>query len=282
MPTPVPVELQSEYPIRSLSEDLRAFVLFMGHPRSGTTLLANLLDAHPHAVIAYQHDAVGRVASGERISLLFEQLIANSRDHAGLDRQTNGYAYRIPNQWQGRFQQLKVIGDKKAAAVSEQLADNPELIDQIRTRIGLPLRVIQMVRNPFDNIATMTRKTPQLGGDLATGVRHYLKLADKSSVVRSRLSDDEIIHVRHEDLVANTPKVLAAVCQRLGIEPKDDYLKACASIVFPEARKTRHSFNWPADLIRLVEQRIQTDGRLSGYTFDDDDQNAAQCGPNPD
>lgn len=254
---------------RSWSGDLGAFVLFLGHPRSGTTLLANLLDAHPQIIVAYQHDAVGKIESGLESEELYRQILANSREHAAIDQQTNGYTYRIPGCWQGRYKNLKVIGDKKAAAVTEQLSQNPHLTDRIRDRVGIPLRVIQVVRNPFDNIATMTRKTKQLGGELSNGVQHYFKLAQGAHRVRSQLKTNELILVRHEQLVADTHNVLGSICGRLGVQPTMDYLDACSSIVFPSAKKTRNSVRWPAKLIREVEEQIASDQLLAGYAFEE-------------
>ena len=39
--------------------DVKHIILFVGHDRSGTTLVGSLLDAHPNIVVANEYDAIG-------------------------------------------------------------------------------------------------------------------------------------------------------------------------------------------------------------------------------
>jgi len=40
---------------------LRNFVLFVGYPRSGHSLVGSLIDAHPHAIIAHEVKTLANV-----------------------------------------------------------------------------------------------------------------------------------------------------------------------------------------------------------------------------
>lgn len=51
---------------------------------------------------------------------------------------------------------VKVIGDKQAGKTSEFLSTAIDILKEIRQTLQVPLRFIHIVRNPFDNIATMT------------------------------------------------------------------------------------------------------------------------------
>ena len=116
------------------TSSLERFVLFLGHQRSGTTLMANLLDAHPSVAIAFQHDAVGAIAEGAKQDELFRSLLQNSARHAMLDELPNGYGYKIPGQWQGRVETLRVIGDKKAAGATHRLSSTARQLDSSTAR----------------------------------------------------------------------------------------------------------------------------------------------------
>lgn len=58
---------------------------------------------------------------------------------------------------------MQVVGDKKAARASK-IARGPEGIKALRDlekKLGVQLKFIHVVRNPFDNIATMTLRRAQ-------------------------------------------------------------------------------------------------------------------------
>ncbi|RMH13280.1 MAG: hypothetical protein D6695_04485 [Planctomycetota bacterium] len=69
--------------------------------------------------IAFQRDALGLLAQGARRDEIVSELVESSSLHAQMQVLPNGYGDRIPGQWQGRAKTLRIVGDKKAAAVSE-------------------------------------------------------------------------------------------------------------------------------------------------------------------
>ena len=52
----------------------------------------------------------------------------------------------------------QVIGDKKAAQASRILLETEgmESLKKLEKKLGVQLKFIHVIRNPFDNIATMT------------------------------------------------------------------------------------------------------------------------------
>lgn len=51
-----------------------------------------------------------------------------------------------------------MIGDKKAAQASRLLitVEGMEALNRLQQKLGIQLKFIHVIRNPFDNIATMT------------------------------------------------------------------------------------------------------------------------------
>lgn len=49
----------------------------------------------------------------------------------------------------------QVIGDKKGGRTTRLLASNNNLLGNMSKTVNLPIKIIHVVRNPFDNIATM-------------------------------------------------------------------------------------------------------------------------------
>ncbi len=101
------------------------FLLFVGHPRSGHSLVGSLLDAHPDVVVSHELDALKYVAAGYRRDQLFTLVLEHAKANAAAGRKSWGYSYAVPGQWQGRYDQLAVVGDKRGRATTARLAERP-------------------------------------------------------------------------------------------------------------------------------------------------------------
>ncbi|HEY3168098.1 MAG TPA: hypothetical protein VGK57_12760, partial [Candidatus Binatia bacterium] len=134
---------------------VQSFCLFIGYPRSGHTLIGSLLDAHSNAVIADELDALKYIQAGFSRDQLFYLLLRGSRRAAKAGRQRTGYSYYVPGQWQGRFDKLRVIGDKAGGASAIRLAAFPFLLDTLSNGFNTRLKFIHVTRNPYDVISTM-------------------------------------------------------------------------------------------------------------------------------
>merc|ERR1719327_1470504 len=97
------------------------FLLFFGYPRSGHSMVASLLDAHPEAAIANEFDAVKAYLNGETRAVLFQKLVAISTAYKIVGRCQAGYHFVVPGvtaQPFGKDKPLRVIGDKMAGVTS--------------------------------------------------------------------------------------------------------------------------------------------------------------------
>ena len=246
---------------------VRTFCLFIGYARSGSSLVGSLLDAHRHALVAQELDALGFVADGWQRSELFALIEINARQFTRRGREWTGYDYDVPGQWQGRTRELRVIGDKKANRCTTRLMRRPDLLDRLRDRVRVPLRFVHVVRNPFDNITTRLRRQP-VKRSLPETIERYFRLARSVDAVRDRVGPHALLDVRHEDLIADPAATLARVCDFVGLDAPDDYLADAASIVAKRPRRTRHQADWPPQLVREVEARCADHSALADYVFD--------------
>ena len=98
---------------------IKTVCLFIGYPRSGHSLIAALLDAHPDIIIGMEWGALLHVYFGYKKKQLFYSLIRNS--YLFSKKKNNiwtGYSYKIHGGWQGKFRKLLVIGDKQGGRTS--------------------------------------------------------------------------------------------------------------------------------------------------------------------
>ena len=248
---------------RSL-RDLDTFCTFIGYPRSGHTLIGSLLDAHPNAIIADELDALRFLQAGFSRNQIFYLILRNSRLAAAGGRERTGYHYQVPGQWQGRFETLRVIGDKKGGVTENRLRHDASLLESLPSRLGIRTKFIHVIRNPYDVICTLYRRqrTP-----LRTAADVFFSLCEAVAYIKSRVPQD-VFDLRHEAFIDDPKECLKNVCTFLGLTGTDEYYNACASIVYRSPHESRRDIVWPNDLLVTAAARIKQFDFLDGYSFD--------------
>lgn len=249
---------------RARYRDLRSFVLFIGNGRCGTSLLGSLLNAHRHVCIGHELNALRYVARGYRRNQLLWLSVKQDTIFGQIGRHWTGYGYEVPNQWQGRFEKLLVLGDKKAGLTSTMLGERPELLQKLEGRIRLPLRIIHLVRHPQNVITTMHRKQ---GWALDEAADLFFQRCETNWRLMNE-RPDTVRTLYLEALIAAPQRHLAELCCFLGVEPLDDYLRDAARIVFQKPRQSRSAVPWPAELLRSVERRAAAYPYLAHYAVE--------------
>lgn len=251
---------------RRLARDfaqVERFCLFAGYPRSGHSLVGALLNAHRDAVIAHELDVPPLILSGCTREELFARIVARARwFHLRGDR--SNYAYRVPGQWQGRFERLRVIGDKRGGSVARCLAERPDFLARTRALVRMPLRVLHVVRNPFDNIAAISIWEKMA---LDEAARFYFRHCDTTARLPDLCDPAELLALRHEDMLRDPAAALGALCEHLGLTVDAGWVASCRSIVFAAPTATRHKVVWPEALLAETEQRVRSYAHLAGYAF---------------
>jgi hypothetical protein len=245
---------------------LANFTFFIGYARSGHTLIGTMLNAHPEVVIAHELDALRFVRHGFTRPQLYSILLERDQQFGSIGRTWSGYQYDIPGQFQGRVERLRVLGDKRARSSVLQIAKDPRLLDRLRRRVGVPIRVIHVTRNPFDNIATEARRHKM---SLTDATRWYQQICRAVSVVRPLLDPSELLDVHYETFVGDAASSLAALCRFVEVETPASYLEACAGIVWPSTNRSRDAVTWSAEERADVERLIQEYPVLGSYSFDE-------------
>jgi hypothetical protein len=250
--------------------DVKTFCMFLGHPRSGHTLIGSLLDAHPRIVLSDELDALKYLEAGFTKNQIFHLILEKSRSLAGRKksgRNGKSHLYTVPGQWQGRYETIRVIGDKRGGTTTARLGARPELLQDIRRTIDTTIKWIVVVRNPYDNISTMFLRDYK-NRNLKALIENYFASCRKICNIRRFIADSDIVFLRHEDFIENAGDCLDSLCRFLGVETSSDYLNACAAIVYKSPVKSRHEIEWNPDLIRFAAHEIETFEFLSGYSYE--------------
>jgi hypothetical protein len=251
---------------RSHFSEVEKFLIFIGYPRSGHTMIGSLLNAHADMVVSHELNVFQYVHRGFNRSALYGLIFERDREFAAMGRQWEGYDYTVPGQHQGEVDRLRIIGDKRAAVSNLWLSSEPELLDRLRRTVGVPLRVLHITRNPYDNIATMSRRTYE---NVARALTRYTMLCEGVERIRSGLAPDELLDLRYESFLADPRAALRTVCRFLGVEATDSYLDGCSDVVWGSGSRSRDMVEWTDEEREQVAILIARHRGFEGYAFEE-------------
>lgn len=256
---------------REAFKKVPVYCFFIGYPRSGHTLIGSLLNAHPEVLISHELHVLDLIDRGASRNKIFAKIIAQARWFSARGERWTGYSYKVPGGYQGKFTQLKVIGDKRGGATSRTLYKNPKLLDQLIATIDKKIKVILIHRNPFDNITTRAR-----GGNyyqrnasqkrLLHEIEQHFKDVEIIADIRKR-KDLEFYECKHEDFLEEPRKHLENLCHFLEVPAYENFISNTLKIVRKSKSKSRKKINWDPELIKKVQQKINQYDFLNGYTF---------------
>jgi hypothetical protein len=227
-----------------------------------------LINAHRDAVIAHELHALRYLLYPIPRAVLYGLIVDRDRWFEERGGRWAGYDYRVENQWQGRWETLKVIGDKKGGQTTSLLTDHPETLGRLRRTVGVPVRFLWVIRNPYDNIATKYLRPIKRSMEEWTEL-YFRNVLTAERLVRSELDSDEVLIMRIEDFIEAPGQGLIAACDFLGLDATTEYVETCSSIVFSNPSRTRDKIEWTPRVLERIQSGIEHSSYLKGYTFDD-------------
>jgi len=180
--------------------------LLTGPPRSGTTLLENILDAHPGLVSSDERDAFPRYIHGK----MAIDAGAGDEDSAieMLEKQTTPGLANLRERYLGFMQ--SALGEKIGSRL--HLDKNPSISTLIPgvLRLFPECKIILALRDPRDVVLSCymthmplnSQSEPYL--DFKSAAEHYAKTMSAWFALRKQLMPEQYLEVRYEDVVADT------------------------------------------------------------------------------
>jgi len=247
-------------------DQVEYFCLFIGYARSGHTIIGALLDAHPEIVISIEADALGLMKKGYSRKLIFNYICRKSKLFVEkLDATWTEYSYSVKDLNQGNYRDIKVIGDKKGGETTNKLIRNFLELKQFESLVHVPLKMIHVVRNPLDNIASILIRQNKKGiicdeKFCRNRIENFFASADiNQKIIQSY--PESVVTIFHEDFVKDPATIMLQLLFFLDISTDKEYLDKCSAIVRPSPNITRDNFEWPDKL------REYTISKMKNYTF---------------
>ena len=288
---------------KQVFKGVEKFVFFVGYPRSGHSIVGSMMDAHPDIIIAHEFMLFKKWSSANyrrklmNKGYLFNALYQDSYQDAkkgwrSSHRDKKGYTLDMPSSWQGRFRQLRVIGDKSggqtAIVYSKSSKRACQIYKELVDTVKVPIHIIHVVRNPYDIIATdmLYRNAGKAmrGRKLNATVEHpyhnneHLRKSIRivysfASAVRGMIKNchlDNTLEIHHADHVKHPKETLQKICDFLDVKCPEGYLQECDDKTYKQLSKTRELVVWNQKAHRLVKAIIKKFPVFHRYTFDRD------------
>ena len=105
---------------------------------------------------------------------------------------------------------------------------------------------------------------------LLSQIKGVFSLADQISNLSQSLvkGSTRMLEVHNHELVSHPEETILKLCQFLEIQCSSDYVRACASKVFPELSRSRFAVHWSEEAKKMVQDRIQKYPFFRRYTYD--------------
>src|SRR5262245_5653891 len=236
-------------------------IFFVGQSRSGHSLVGSLIDAHPQATVAHEIHALKHLHAGYDLAAVVRAIKLNAHLFAQAGRSYSGYDYAVPGQHQGCYGDILVAGDKKGNGTTRYLRRHPAALEAVDRQLDRPALFINVVRDPFDNIATKARRA---GLTLDEAARRFFHNVETIEALSMRVGN-RLKHVYLEDLIREPTTVLADLVAWLGLPLLDDHLKQSAAIVFEQPSRTGAAIAWPSGLAAAIRRRAASHPYLERF-----------------
>ncbi|EDV19528.1 uncharacterized protein TRIADDRAFT_61995 [Trichoplax adhaerens] len=281
---------------------LKSFVLFCGFPRSGQSLVGAIMDAHPHMTIAHDFNILGgwskNLSWRNDKKDLYRALYERSRDRNGNRKKLAGNRrnFFVPKLYQGTFQDyIQIIGDMSGQRLTQAYVKDfnkaKRNVDSIRHFIGMPIKFIMVLRNPFDTIATQVLRTLKAKARkkaskmqdtnlseadqvnltkvlLNKRIRAYLKAVEANKKIYRMYKNQTLILYLNE--IVNSPDTeITKICNFLGIQCSKKYISLCSDIVNEQQSITRKQIQWTEHQKDMILNKISKTKWLRKFKFID-------------
>ena len=242
---------------------LRYYVIFMRYKRSGSALLANLIDAHPNAIFVRNEEMYGKFQRFDSPEQLYDHLHANARRYRNKPFSANGYKY--PIEGVGDAVDPLVIGHKSSTRRYLPVAESSEKLAEFQKAVDLPLKFLHLVRSPWDqvNARWQQKEFRRIGAPLGELIEHVAEQTEGNAKMRAQATDYYQVH--YEDLKAHPVATMAAVCRFLGLPVISKHLEACKGLVnqTPEKEATTWTKESEAAVTALCDKYPEFYGRYA-------------------
>ena len=235
--------------------------MFCCPQRTGHTLIASILNAHPNVVCSNQRHILENIEELDMDSL-------TSYIETRLDRSCwnpNSYIEPMPKA------EIKVLGDKTGHRSTEVLINNPQKLDILKSIVKVPIKWIHVVRNPFDSLATWAKLNVEsrnnksgIEEEFNIAYQKYVALNDK---IKQLKTTEDILSINHEKVIRSIDKTMDGLCKFLELEKDPIWRSSVIEVLWKDPRITRNSIKWNPNMRAKAVSLTKQYSWFNGYAM---------------
>ncbi len=237
------------------------WVTFIGPGRCGHTIVAAIIDSHPNARVSEEIKIITKWA---RDGWTREKILdhTKNRGRGGKERRTK----LLPghSNWEAP---LLVLGDKCGwdAPMLIKHGSNEDILDKFSEHIGMPVKVVHTIRNPYDIITgwVQSSKWQKLYGKdymlWRMAVRRYARFYSSANKIVERYPRFDLYN---EELIQSPERVLTELCEFLELPIVEPWFTNAVNAVYKKPNERSKTCKWPAVWEEQIPWRI-----IDKYSF---------------
>lgn len=217
-------------------------LIFIGSPRTGSTLLGQLINYHPQCLIANEYSLITKVVkNGKNYKRELKKLydIALEQFNKGLEN-CNHFGKTI-NIYQPKWKNMsklarntifekkdiRVIGDKKAGGTIKTFLNNKNEVINFFNKHS-EIITIQILRHPID-----AAKSYMKSHNISTFEEaiNYIMLYTYEAYELSKMINNKSILLYYEDLISNSEDVLKSIFNDLNLDISQEWLSEIVNVI---------------------------------------------------
>ena len=199
---------------QNVIDGVKKFVIFIGYPRSGHSIVGSFMDAHPHMVIAHEFGLFEKLASCVKMNkscLKTKSSLFNALYRASYEDSRTGwrsdfmnskkYTLSVDSPWLGTYDRyISVIGDKRGGGTTRFYHERPEdfkvIYKKLQMLVDVPIKAIHCARNPYDMVSTNALYLKSVKANNPNYVSSFKAMMSKlprDEFERSKFNDEAIL-----------------------------------------------------------------------------------------
>jgi len=241
----------------------KKLLLFIGSPRTGSTLLGQIINYHPNCLVANEFRLLNKIIVEEKnfkLSLKRLERYALKQFYKGLenDKKYGKVLHVYQKKWKNfeylakepefKKQEIKLIGDKKAGGNIQVINEYPNETKFFFEKIK-QLYFIQIIRNPVH--AAVSLMNSHAYENFEKAVNHILQQTVRA-IEFSRQPNINYYSLYYEDLMEEPELEIRNIFNWLNIDVQDSWLKKIKEIISSSENK-----NIPKEYFNIYDNIIK-------------------------
>lgn len=243
------------------------WLTFVGEGRSGHTIVSAILGSHPHGFIGEERKSISRwYRDGWSKDQIVNDVLTSGM---GKERKTKGFDEKKVLSYS---EPLLFMGDKCGWDATNEYTKRgapKDIFNQFGQFMGMPVKVIVTVRNPFDNISAwcMSPKYQRLYPDenflWKRMTRRYRRFHRAAQELIEEAGDYFVWY--NEAAIQDPVGTIQTLSDWLELSADNEWVQDCSSKLFTKPNQRSNQIEWPEKYKKQTFNFIQESPLMRYY-----------------